>query len=79
MAAVLALWVASCASLYAQLTGEETLDAVLLSKVDGFADQPPLLQVNFVVLAVTSFLLLLKVSRSRKEGPITFITFSGVS
>lgn len=74
MAAVLALWVASCASLYAQLKGEKTLDDILLSRVDGFADQPPLLQLNFVVLAATSFLLLLKVrGRGKRREPAAFV------
>lgn len=78
MAAVFTVWVASCASLYAQLKDERTLDTVL-TKVDGFADQPPLLQINLLVLAVSSFFLLLKVrGAGEKREPAAFVAYSSL-
>lgn len=61
MAAVFAVWVASCASLYAQLPQYEALGGVL----EAFPDQPPTLQANVIVSAALGLLLLLKV----REGP----------
>lgn len=62
MAAVLALWVASCASLYAQLQHLDTLGKVL----EAFPDQAPTLQANVIISAILGFLLLLKV----REGTL---------
>lgn len=60
MATLLTLLAASCASLYAQLKDEKTLDAVV-GKAEAFRDQPPLMQANAAAVAVLCFALALKV------------------
>lgn len=59
MATLLTLLAASCASLYAQLKDEKTLDAVV-GKAEAFRDQPPLMQANAAAVAVLCFALALK-------------------
>lgn len=63
MAAAFALWVASCASLYAQLPEHDALGGVL----EAFPDQPPTLQANVIVSAVLGVLLLLKVREGTRQ------------
>lgn len=63
MAAAFALWVASCASLYAQLPEHDALGGVL----EAFPDQPPTLQANVIVSAVLGVLLLLKVRKGTRQ------------
>ena len=60
MATLLALLAASCASLYAQLRDEKTLDAVF-TKAEAFRDQPLLMQANAAAVAVLCSALVLKV------------------
>lgn len=58
MAAVFTLWVASCATLYAQLNDSgKTLSSVL----EAFPDEAPLVQASVVASAVCGALLLIKV------------------
>lgn len=66
MATLLTLLAASCASLYAQLRDEKTLDAVF-TKAEAFRDQPPLMQANAAAVAVLCSALVLKV-RLKPQG-----------
>lgn len=63
MAAVFALWVASCASLYAQLPPQDALGAIL----EAFPDGSPVLQGSVVLSALLGGLVLLKVRESSKK------------
>ena len=60
MATMLTLLAASCASLYAQLGDEKTLEAVL-AKAEAFRDQPVLMQANAATVAVLCLVVVLKV------------------
>lgn len=65
MAALFALWLASCASLYAQLREEHDAPGGVL---EAFPDQTPLLQANVITSALLGFLLLLKVRKGIRDG-----------
>lgn len=62
MATILALWVVSVATLYAQL-GEEMVHAVYWK--ESFADSTPPVLVNGLLLAALSFALVIKVRATR--------------
>lgn len=60
MATIVVLWVASIASLYAQLGNDKTFEGAY-DKVEAFQEQPLMLKASIAAVAVFSLFAVLKV------------------